>query len=322
MSRSATRIALALLCVAGLWLGARIAQARALEAREAWTNEDRFMLVLPPQAAVLTTGGYNELAADLTWTRMLVYYGSAKIGKSDFRYLELLIDNVIALDPHFYEVYEWAAGAVTFRQERATQQEFKTSVKYIRMGIEQFPESYDLQHMLAMKLWWELGSTREELRANRREAARVAERAMRLPTAPPEAATLIASMWTDLGELEHARNTLKQMLLTTDNKEARKKMIRRFAALADSPREAELLAKAKREFDKQHDEHMPLAPSDLFVIVGPKPQRKTVDELIRGTVLGRLELLVDERDEAGDVSAPDAGAPALDASATKTDSSP
>ena len=301
------RVRLGLAFVAALlcWFAANRAQARALDMREAWGPADDFMLVMPPKAAPLLTAGYSELAADITWVRMLVYYGSAKIGKSDFRYLETLIDNVIALDPRFEKVYMWAAGAVTYRQERATQEEFRTSVKYLRKGIEAFPDDYDLRHALAMKLWWDLHGDPDEMRKNRREAARVAEEAMRLPSAPPAAATLISAMWGELGELEHARQTLRQMLLTTENKQARAKMIERFKQIA-SAREAELIAKAKLRFDQAHAENLPWGPSDLYVLLGERPKRwPTLDELAGQTLFAQVPSGASESDEADDEEADD-----------------
>jgi len=302
------RTASILLVVFVVWLGAHAAQTSALSARASWPVAEEFVLVPPPEIARIASGGYNELWADLRWVQTLVYYGTAKIGQSDFRYLGRLIDNILALDPYFHDVYYWAAAASTYKQERATQEEFRTSVRYLRLGLERFPEDYELHEALVMKLWWDLEpEDPAERRRNRLEAARIAERAMRLPKAPPGTATRIAAMWSDLGEIEHARNTLRQMLLTTENKQARAKMIARFRYLAESEGEAELLAKAKREFDSKHAENLPGAPSDLFVILGPRRKRwPTLDELTSGTLLGQLRLLEDEGDEdALDQEAPE-----------------
>lgn len=285
----------ALVAAALLWLGARASGARALETRDEWPKHDETLLVLPPDAGRVMWAGYNELGADITWVRTLIYYGSAKIGKSDFRYLERLIDSIIALDPKFKDLYYWAAAAVTYRQSRATQEEFETSVKYLRMGLAEFPDDYELHEALVMKLWWDLAPTDpEEVRKNRTEAARVAERAMRLPSAPPAAATRIAAMWGMLGEVEHARATLRQMLLTTENKEARAKMIERFRAIAGDLGEVEMLAAAKEQFDSDHAANLPFGPSDLFVILGKRPERKTVDELTSGTLMSRIRGALDD----------------------------
>ena len=120
----------------------------------------------------------------------------------------------------------------------------------LRLGLEQFPNDYELHEALAMKLWWDLApEDPEEVRKNRTEAARIAERAMRLPSAPPAAATRIAAMWGMLGEVEHARATLRQMLLTTENKEARAKMIERFREIAGDLGSK----KAQRILDTQAD---------------------------------------------------------------------
>ncbi len=309
--------------IAVLWLLAHGLKIQTLEARESWPDAEQFMIVPPAQVAPLLAIGFNEVAADITWARMLVYYGSARIGKSDLRYLDSLIENVLALDPYFKRVYAWAGAATTFKNNRATQEEFELSARYLRRGIERFPDDYDLYETLMLRLWWDLEpDTPEAKRANRLEAARLAEIAIRLPTAPPGAATRVATMWSELGEAEHAKRTLKQMLLTTENKEARAKMIDRFRNLFPADREANLMIKAKRELDRQHEAELPWGPSDLYILLGPRPKRITdLDQLSsQATVLGRLNLLT-PTDTTNDRLDPASPHSSVDAS-TKTVPSP
>lgn len=278
------RVLATLAAIAALWIPAHLAKGEALETRAEWPPADEYVILPPAEIAPLLHAGYNELAADITWARLLVYYGSARIGESDLRYLERFIDNVLALDPRFKRPYLWAAYATTFKGGRkvekggeefvvATQGEFEISTRYLRRGIEEFPEAYDLYRALAMRLWWDLEpESEQEKRLNREEAAALMERAVRLPTAPPDAATFAATLWSELGELEHARRTLREMLLTTDNDKARAKMIAGFQNMIGEDRELEVLERASESFERQHAETLPLAPADLFVLLGPRPE--------------------------------------------------
>jgi hypothetical protein len=311
------RLLATLAAALALWLPAHVAKGVALEARAGWPSADEYVVLPPAEIAPLLHAGYNELAADITWVRLLVYYGSARIGQSDLRYLERFIDNVLALDPRFKRPFLWAAYAVTFKGGKKvmkggeefvapTQEEFQVSAYYLRRGIEAFPEDYDFYRALAMRLWWDLEpESEEERRLNREEAAALMERAVRLPTAPPDAATFAATLWSELGELEHARRTLREMLLTTNDERARAKMVAGFQNMIGEDREVELLERANRSFERQRAETLPLAPADLFVLLGPRPDPAfRLEELADDrAVSGVIELDLGspmEEDDAGD----------------------
>ena len=253
------------------WLGARQLQANALSDRKAWPRTDAYLPVPPASTARFVSLGYNELAADVAWASTMVYYGSSRIGTSDFRYLERFIDTIIALDPYFYRIYEWASYAVTFRKSRATQQEFRTSIKYLEEGIKQFPNRYRMYWQLGLRYWIDLRpkDKAEKLR-NRNRAAYSIERAIHCPDAPPGLATLAASMRTQLGQYERARHTLQQMILTTTDATARKKLETRFRDLVPPSKSKEIEAAQKR-FQETWQATLPYAPPDLFVLIGPKP---------------------------------------------------
>lgn len=282
MSSPAARAVAAAAVAVIIWLGSSRLQAAALAERAAWPDADEFVILPPAEVAPFMYAGYNEMAADINWARGLVYYGSAVLGESDLRYLERFIDTVLVLDPDFKRVYWWAAAAVTYQGAktagknseliRATDEEFRLSAKYLRRGIERFPGEYEYYLSLALRLWWDIEPKSEaERQANREEAVRLMEYAVTLPTAPPGAATLVANLWSELGELEHAKRALRQQLMTTESKEAQKKILARFRQLFPEDRETELLERAKKRFEAARAEHLPWAPADLFVLLGPPP---------------------------------------------------
>jgi len=260
-------IALMVLC----WFGGRHAQALAVDEKNDWPTADGYLPVPPANTARFVSLGYNELAADISWASTLVYYGSSRVGKSDFRYLERFLDTIITLDPKFYRVYEWGAYAVLFRKSYATQAEFKSSVKYLERGIKEFPDNYKHYWQLGLRYWLDLKPKDDaQKRRYRTRAAYLIERAIHCPDAPAQLFTLAASMRTQLGQHERARRTLRQLILTTNDPAARKKMELRFRELVP-PDKSKELAKAQKGFDAAWKKALPYAPPDLFVIMGEKP---------------------------------------------------
>lgn len=287
-------IAAGLMSIAAIWFVSIRLQSIALADRQSWPDEDEFVILPPARTAPFLYAGYNEVAADINWARGLVYYGSAVLGESDLRYLERFIDTVLELDPKFKRVYLWAAAAVTYHSSKtrrgdtefiaATDDEFRLSAKYLRRGIEEFPDEYDYYLTLALRLWWDITPDSEEERhANRLEAAQLLDYAITLPTAPPGAATTVANLWSELGEFEHAKNALRQQLMTTDNKEAQARILERFRQLFPADREDELMERAKNDFEAARARALPWAPADLFVLLGPEP-----DPVIRLERIGEL----------------------------------
>jgi hypothetical protein len=281
-SRRPLVIAAALAAIAGLWLVSNRLQATALAERTSWPDADEFVILPPARTAPFLYAGYNEVGADINWARGLVYYGSAVLGESDLRYLERFIDTVLELDPKFKRVYFWASAAVTFRSTKAerdgtqfiaaTDEEFRLSAKYLRRGIEEFPDEYQYYLTLALRLWWDIEpKDAAERRANRLEAAQLLDHAITLPSAPPGASTTVANLWSELGEFEHAKRALRQQLMTTDNKEAQAKILERFRGLFPADRESELLERAKNDFEAARAKALPWAHADLFVLIGPEP---------------------------------------------------
>jgi hypothetical protein len=271
MRRAASCIALVAAALL-LWRTGRTLQALALGERAAWPPSEEYAILPSPEAAPFLFLGYRELGADITWARLLVYYGSSRIGESDFRYLRRFIDNVIALDPRFEKLYRWAAYAVTFKQNRATQEEFRLSVHYLERGIREFPERYELFWLLGLRYWLDLEPKDEaERRRFRERGAELIEIAMRKPDAPPDLATFAASLRSRMGQRERAMSELREMILTTDNPQARRRMLARLRELSDSSELADEVARAAERFDDEWRRTLDYAPPGLYVLLGPAP---------------------------------------------------
>jgi hypothetical protein len=269
---------LLLFAVAAFWLGGQVAAASRAE-RATWPATEETAILPPPGAAPILAAGYRELAADLIWSRTLVYYGSSLVGETDLRDLERYLDLILSLDPKFKRVYQWAAAAVTYKTtggprieaSRVTQEELRASVRYLERGMAAFPDGYEMFYQAGVRYFFDLRSDdpAEQQRLKERGAALV-EEAMRKPDAPPDLAASAAALRTRLGQKERALGNLKAMILSVDDEAARAKLLRRAGDVGDEGVVEELQA-ALATFDDARLDHGRNLPPDDFVLLGPPP---------------------------------------------------
>jgi hypothetical protein len=253
-------------------LGAQALGRAAATERDGWPAAEEYALFLPPpNVTPVVFSGYRQLAADIYWSRTLVYYGSSLVGDADFRYLERFIDNVIALDPKFERPYKWAALAVTFQDERATQEEYHLSLKYLERGIVEFPDGYEMFLLAGQRYFLDMYSKDpDERRRFRERGAELIEQAMRKKDAPSTLATFAATLRTKLGQKERALHNLREMILTTGDAEAQEKLIARYNRLSQSqfPDEAK---RAKQALEDGWKREFPFASPSMYVLLGDRP---------------------------------------------------
>jgi tetratricopeptide (TPR) repeat protein len=262
------RAVLGLAVAAVLWLGAHGLRTEAVAARAAWPRSAT-MLVVPP-VEVVRFAPYRELLADLLWCRLLVYYGSNWGGDGDLSQVEDLLDDIIALDPRFKTVYEWAAFAVAYRTGRANQAEFRSSIHYLEEGMRQFPDDYRYPWIAGTRYYFDMWSADEKtLRRYRERGAALIEEAMTKPNAPQDLATTAANMRSKLGQQERALDSLRQMILSTSDEGARQKMLRRLRV--SDPGLADELTQAAADIEEDWLGHMPMVPLDFFLLLGDRP---------------------------------------------------
>lgn len=262
------RAVLGLIVAAVLWLGAHGLRSEAVAQRAAWPKSAT-MLVVPP-VEVVRFAPYRELLADLLWCRLLVYYGTNWGGEGDLSQVEDLLDDIIALDPRFKAVYEWAGFAVTYRTGKATQDEFLSSVRYLEEGMRQFPDDYKYPWFAGTRYYFDLWSKDEAtLQRYRERGADLIEAAMTKPNAPQDIATTAANMRSKLGQQERALENLRQMILSTSDEIARQKMLRKLRFT--DPGLAEELARAAAAIENDWLEQMPMVPLDFYLLLGDEP---------------------------------------------------
>ena len=268
MSRTIISLTVAALC----WLGAHQLRAGATAERDTWPKTAGTVLVPPVESARVLSLGYRELLADLTWCRMLVYFGGNWGGEGDLSQLETMIDLVMELDPRFKPVYDWAPYATVYKDGTATQEEFHTSLRYLERAMEQFPDDYQYFWTAGTRHYFDLHSEDpEEVRRYRERGAELIEQAMQKPNAPPDLATTAANMRSRLGQHERALDNLRRMILVTDSASARQKMLERLRI--EAPDLADELEDAWHDLRGAWMRDAAALPLDLYVVLGAPPPR-------------------------------------------------
>jgi len=156
--------------------------------------------------------GMEGLIADWYWMRSLQYIGnkvldqkSETINFDDLsnlnpRLLYPYLDNATDLDPHFMAAYTY--GALVLPAIDADK-----AIQIIEKGIRNNPGEWRLYQHLGF-VYWKL--------KNYRKAAETYERGSQIPGAAPFLKLMAASMQTNGGDRETARQIFKQMLDETD----------------------------------------------------------------------------------------------------------
>jgi hypothetical protein len=263
MSRFATIAFLA--AVALSLLVASLSHRQALALRRESPEIDAHVAVPAPGLARVLALGENELLADLSWVRTLVYYGDGLVHDTGMPDVEKLVELINRLDPRFRRPYAWGAYATTFRKRVATQEEYHASVDILRRAVAQFPTDWELHWLLGLRLYFDIKDN-----GSKDEGAMYIERAMRLPGSPPDLPMLAASLRTRLGQKERALRELREMILTLEDPKARKPLEARYAALASEAASSDLVQDAEK-LDKEWKANLPYTPRTMHILVGPPP---------------------------------------------------
>jgi hypothetical protein len=261
-------LAIALLALLGT---AALGHRQARKLRDQASEVDRHVLVPSPMAARVLAMGYTELAADLTWVRMLVYYGDGLFHNTGMPDTEALVRLVTTLDPTFRYAYLWGAYSVLYRNRYPTQEEYRSSVEILRRALAQFPDDWEFSWTLGMRLFFDLKpKDPAELEKNKEEGTALIERAMHLPNAPKDLPFLAATMRSKLGQKTRALHDLREMILSTEDPNARAELENRYAALVSETASNEL-AEAAKAFDAEWKATFSYAPATFFILVGKPP---------------------------------------------------
>jgi hypothetical protein len=225
-----------------------------------------------PAAAPYLTLGYRELAADLLWIRTRIYFGGDDDTADGLR---ALVDATVALDPMLVSAYEYGARAIQWVDGGHDLDDLVWSVGLLERGIRQVPDRWRLPYLAGQIYLLDLESDDEAQQAAWRERGLVLlERAVRMPGAPRNLATLIAHHRTELGQLERAARDLEELIRITDDAATRRKLIDKLAALRDdsAARIADEEQWMRERLQAAWQAALPEAPLEMYLLLGDPPR--------------------------------------------------
>ncbi len=255
-----------------------------------------------PTAAPILTLGYRELAADLLFARMVGYWGSED---SEAAAVAELAEAISALDPQFRRAYDFGAVAMTAAKRGVDNAARLRAIKLLDAAARAYP-TYWRYPNLAGQIY--LADLKTDDPAQRRQwdekGTLLLESSARKPHAPAEAGMNAVALRSKLGQRQRAIDSLRELLLITEDAGARNKIIATLAELSnDVPDEvAAELIRARREFEAEWQRERPSLPPTLYLLIGP-PLRPGFDvarlatggaELIGSEGFERLESVTDE----------------------------
>ena len=150
-----------------------------------WHDTPEFCRIPEPSALRVMGLGHTQMMADLIWIQALSYFGSHFVADREYRWLERYVETVIELDPDFRKIYHWAGIVVMYGGQVIDNEAVRTSIRFLELGVERFPDDWDLNFMLGVNYCWELApESEQEARELRLIGARYLRQAAALPGAP------------------------------------------------------------------------------------------------------------------------------------------
>jgi hypothetical protein len=242
-----------------------------------------------PASARIVSLGYREALADLLWVRALGYVGGDDDRASSTRQL---VESIVALDPRFQRIYAWGGLAMSAIGTGAAEADYLAAIAVLERGAREFPNDFRIP-LYAGEIYVTNLHTDDpdKARAWQTAGARWLERAVRVPGAPKTVATLAAHLRTKLGQREQAIRDLRELILYTNDREQRDRLVKKMAQLQGSSSDAidyELTVAARR-FQEAWDRDRPELPPTMYLLVGPplpsffEPADLAVDRDLIGT---------------------------------------
>lgn len=224
------------------------------------------------EAARIVSVGYNELAADLLFFRLVGYFGD----KHNANGIASLVEAIVTVDPHFYKAYVWGSQAMAHGANKGVGRDhFLRAIKVLEKGAGAFPDDHAIPRMAGEIYLLDLKTDNPaERRAWDDAGTALLESAVRKPNAPASLGTYIAHLRSKLGQQERAKSGLRELILITDDIKAREALIQKLAELEglDSADVAIEVLEERKQFEARWLRERPYIPPSLYVLLGPDPE--------------------------------------------------
>lgn len=182
---------IAFLLAFGLLVGAVIPLHRQALVRAGHSLDERVWLLPPPPALRVASLGFHSMAADLVWLLTIQYFGGHVSTDQQFPELRRMLETVVALDPHFVEVYSLGALFLNYFAR-----DVRGAIALLEEGVRANPTRWELAHDLARTYYLDV--------KDYRQALHWFEVANRLPGRPHYVPRFIARLYATTGERETA----------------------------------------------------------------------------------------------------------------------
>ena len=181
---------------------------------------DEEVLYLPSATYLnIVSLGYNQLAADLTWLRLVQYFAGHLMNDREFPFFLRLFDILSELDPRFKDAYMWA-GACILYGGTLSREEIEQSNQIYQRALKMFPDAYEPAYQLGINYYSELRSEDPEQRARERAIGlSYLARAAELPDTPVEILSLVSTIAQKMGADEVLYYALNRRLKNAKSKD-------------------------------------------------------------------------------------------------------
>ncbi len=252
--------------------------------------EEEDILYLPKVSALSAMSlGHHELAASMIFVRATVYFGGEMATKGKlYTFLDNYLDTIVTLDPQFELAYRWAGTATMYNGRSVTNDMVKRANHYLILGNQHFPQSWQFPWMIGCNYMFELqAKDAKEKQELQRIGADWIRQAALLGSSPAWAALLAAQIMRKEGKSEASVRYLEEVYLTTNDDQTREEIRKRLLSLR-SQVAAQKLEREVGDFKKGFQATLPYAHPDLFVLLGPRPDKRMDPEWI-----GRNQVLIE-----------------------------
>jgi hypothetical protein len=243
------------LLVALLGLQDRLLRRDAAEAGATWVPR--------PEVARIAAIGFESLAADFYWLRVVQLVGSTTDPTAWATLIERITQVVVTLDPWVDHPYRFAALWTSENPET-----IGGANRLLERGIAYHPREWRNRFYLSFNHFFQLGDTET--------AARELDRAVELPGAPPYLGRLSARLSAVGGDIE-AANAYLQTLLEQDPPEWHRIEYEKALEEIETERRARVLDAARARFqhetgaDIRRIEELAWGPDAVLFTIPPEP---------------------------------------------------
>ena len=241
-------------------------------------------VVPEPGAARLIAAKYDEAAADVVWTRLLVYYGAETLATRDPEFAASYVRSITSLDPMFRAPYAWSGYAIPLGTTNYVSAEnVEAAIRILRNAVFRFPYDAELHGMLGYNLFNELPRWITDgdriLRAKMEGAQHLAAQASLSHTVDWTTLAAAAAL-RDVNMDDLAAKQLEDAAFTTDDPVLRERILWRLSQL-QAGTDMEAISRATATLEAFQKIRAPGVPESLFLLLSP---RDAGDAMSRGDV--------------------------------------